>query len=212
MPATLIPQVTMPRIVSPVRSARPLRTDHYCITVSQYHRMISDGYFADDDRVELLEGQLVNKMSKKPPHSTACTALITLFTRFVPDDWLVRMQEPITLDTSEPEPDLALVRGTLPDFKENHPTPIQSGLIVEVADTSLARDEGVKQIMYARNQISTYWIVNLVDQRVQVYREPTAATESPKYSIRKDYYPGSVITVEIDGVSVGSIRVEDILN
>ena len=70
MPATLIPQVTMPRIVSPVRSARPLRTDHYCITVSQYHRMISDGYFADDDRVELLEGQLVNKMSKKPVMTT----------------------------------------------------------------------------------------------------------------------------------------------
>ena len=112
--------------------------------VSQYHRMIAAGILADDDPLELLEGWLVPKMVKNPAHSTARHVATKALEQAVPPGWHVRSQEPITLDDSEPEPDIAVVRGDPGQYARSHPGPRDVALVVEVADASLVRDRSLK--------------------------------------------------------------------
>ena len=100
--------------------------------------------------------------------------------------WYVRIQAPITLSDGEPEPDLALVRGDRRDYLQHHPGPGDVVLVVEVADTSLARDRGIKKQTYAHAGIPAYWIVNLLERQIEVYTEPSGAAATPDYAQRRD--------------------------
>ncbi len=154
-------------LVSPHELRRISRTD--------YHRMAELGILAADEQVELLAGQIVQKMPKGPRHSALCKCLEKQLERLLGDQVLVRVQDPIQLDPdSEPEPDLAVVQPDRHFYAAGHPTPEQIYLIIEVADTTIARDLGVKAQLYAAAGIKDYWVVNVATQQLHIFREPQA--------------------------------------
>lgn len=209
MPATRTPPAVRPSVLAPKSNAS--EDEIYRISVSQYHRMIDRGIIAANEPVELLEGYLVKTMSRKPPHCHAVRQLNRWFGRHLPDEWLHSCQGAMTVDTSEPEPDLVVMRGPEERYRGRHPGPDDVGLVIEVAETSLAYDEGIKLTIFARNRIPAYWVVNLTDGRIQVYTGPTGRDDAPTYSTRQDYELGSSIPVVLDGQHIGSIRTDDIL-
>lgn len=196
--------VTLPRSVIP---AEPV----YRLTVAQYHTAIDAGVFSEGDPIELLEGLLVQKMSKSPPHVVALARLLRAITALAPAGWSVRSQDPITLGDGEPEPDLAVVRGAIDDYLAAHPTPPDIGLVVEVADSSLDRDRGIKLRSYARASLPEYWIVNLVDRCIEVYTSPDAAASTPTYRTRTTAGPGDSLELTLRGAACGRLRVDDLL-
>jgi Uma2 family endonuclease len=117
----------------------------------------------------------------------------------------------VTGETSEPEPDVAVVRGNRRDYLERHPEPRETGILVEVPDSTLRHDRGFKKRIYARDRTPVYWIVNLVDRQVEVYTDPTGPADVPDYRQRQDYKPGEDVPVVIDGQEVGRIPVAELL-
>ena len=119
-------------------------------SVDEYHRMIDAFVFATDDRFELLEGWITAKMSKNPPHEGTTSLVHELLRPQLPAGLHIRIQSAITTADSEPEPDLAIVRGSARDFLSRHPGPADIVLVLEVADASLGRDRLHKARIYAR--------------------------------------------------------------
>ena len=180
-------------------------------SVEEYHQMIRAGILDENDNVELIEGYVVNKMSRNPPHDTAIRILSKHLERLLPPGWDYRAQSAITLSDSEPEPDLAVVRGDERTYSNRHPGPADLGLVVEVSDTSLAFDQNDKVRIYARAGIETYWIINLVDRQVEVYTQPTGPTALPAYARRDDVPLGGSVSLLLDGVVIAALAVRDLL-
>lgn len=181
------------------------------LSVEQYHQMIEAGILTADDKVELLEGWLVSKMAKKPPHSAATTLTRDALIALLPAGWYVPSQEPVTFADSEPEPDLMIVRGAARDYLDRHPSPQDVVLVIEVADTTLARDRKLKKRIYARAGIPIYWIVNLRARRVEVYSAPTADEVSASYQNQHYYGVADELPVLIEGCEIGRIKAGDLL-
>jgi Uma2 family endonuclease len=180
-------------------------------SVDQYHEMIRAGIFGDDDPVELLEGWLVAKMPKNPPHGAVTVLLLQALQRILPEGWFVRPQEPVTTAESEPEPDTAVIRGDCRDYVTRHPGPEDAALVIEVADSSVQRDSVLKKRIYARAGVPVYWIVNLQAVRVEVYTSPSGPTEAPDYAERQYFAGSEQIPVSLDGRLVGHIPAQSIL-
>jgi Uma2 family endonuclease len=180
------------------------------LSVDQYHAMLRGGILTEDDPVELLEGWLVTKMPKNPPHRVATRLTLKALEKIVPAGWYVDAQEPITLETSEPEPDVTVVRGETRDYHDHHPGPGDLALIVEVADTTLARDRGSKKRAYARARIPVYWIVNLPENHLEVYTQPSGQAEEPDYRQRQDYGLDESVPLLVAGQEVGSLPVREL--
>jgi Uma2 family endonuclease len=179
------------------------------MSVEQYHAIIQAGILTEDDQVELLEGWLIPQMTKNPPHRMAVRLIHDALARLTPVGWYVDAQEPITLADSEPEPDISVVRGDTRQYWDRHPGAAEVALVIEVADATLQRDRGIKRSIYARAGIAVYWIVNLLERRVEVYTEPTA--ESANYQQRHDYGLDSAVPVFIDGQQIGVLSVRELL-
>jgi Uma2 family endonuclease len=156
------------------------------LTVDQYHELIRIGSLTDDDRVELLEGSLVRRMRKSPTHSMATRLTLKVLESLALVDSYVEVHGPITLQESEPEPDVAVVRGDPCQYPDRHPGAQDVALIVEVADLSLQRDRTLKKRLYAQASIPVYWIINLSDRQLEVYTEPSGPAEEPDYRQRQD--------------------------
>jgi Uma2 family endonuclease len=143
------------------------------LTIADYHRLGEAGILGEDDRVELLEGQLVDMSPIGPRHALAVDALTELLLPAVAGRAHVRVQNPITLDSgSEPQPDLAVVRRPWSGYPRAHPGPADILLLIEVADSSLELDLGAKRAIYARAGIAEFWIVDLTTDTVLVHRDP----------------------------------------
>jgi Uma2 family endonuclease len=181
------------------------------LTVDQYHAMIREGILTDDDPVELLEGWLVAKTSKNPRHRVATRRLRLALERILPAGWYVEAQEPITTPDSEPEPDVAVIRGETRDYLDRHPGPEDLARVVEVADTTLERDRNSKKRLYARASIGVYWILNLADNQLEVYSEPSGPAETPDYARRQDYALADEVPFLVAGVEVGRLPVRELL-
>ena len=151
------------------------------LSVRQYHDMLRTGILGEEDPVELLDGWLVTKMTKSPRHSAATRRVRRALEQIIPTRWNVRSQDVITLAASEPEPDAVVVRGEDRDYVDRHPGPTDVALVVEVADASLQRDRVFKRRLYAQAGIPAYWIVNLVEGRVEVYTDPSGPANQPDY-------------------------------
>jgi Uma2 family endonuclease len=163
----------------------PLPLDFYRMTVDEYERLAAAGIL-DDPRVELIDGYLVRKMTKKPRHVVVTERLRRLLDPIVPVGWHIRQEQPIRIpDFDEPEPDIAVVRGNLDDYASRHPGPSDVGLLIEVAEASLPRDQHQKLAAYARAAIPFFWIINLVDERVEVYS--TSDPNTGHYQSRSDF-------------------------
>lgn len=148
-------------------------------TLDEYHRMGDLGILTPEDQVELLEGLLVEKMNQRPIHGYMVRRLNELFLRSLPDGWLCQCQLPITTLDSEPEPDVAIVRGNHADFRERHPCSSDCELVIEVADTSLAKDR-LKAAIYAAGGVREFWIVNIPDRIIERYSFSLPGTVKPE--------------------------------
>ena len=147
-------------------------------TRAAYDRLIEVGVFQPGDPVELLGGELVVAEPQSSPHYTAiCLAADALRAAFGLG-WQIRTQGPIALDDeSEPEPDVAVAYGGVRDYSREHPA--RPVLVVEVAMSSLSLDRNHKGSLYARARLDDYWIVNVVDRVLEVYRQPSVDASAP---------------------------------
>jgi len=144
----------------------------------EYDRLIEVGFFRPGDPVELLGGHLIVAEPQGSRHFAAVRAAEEALRRAFGPGWEVRGQGPLALDDeSEPEPDLAVVPGTFRDYQAGHPS--QPVLVVEVSESSLALDREHKGSLYARAGLPDYWIVNLPDRVLEVYRDPEPLAAAP---------------------------------
>lgn len=143
-------------------------------SVDEYRRLGEVGVLSPDDRVELLEGWIVEKKNQRPIHGFTVRWLDDWLRNHLTEGLLVQCQLPITTQLSEPEPDLAVIRGRHTDFRNRHPSGADCELVIEVADSSLAKDRA-KASIYAGDGVREYWIVNLVDLQLERYRLASAA-------------------------------------
>jgi Uma2 family endonuclease len=181
------------------------------LSVDQYHELIDSGKLTEDDPVELIEGMLVFKMPKNPPHAAITGIISDLLAGLLGTRWHYRNQEPITLLDGEPEPDGAVVTGTRGEYLERHPGPNDLALVIEVADSTLERDRGIKLRSYARAGIGCYWIVNLIDRQIEVYTQPDAAANPPRYANCEIFKTGDWVPVLVKGQELSRLSVEQIL-
>lgn len=148
-------------------------SDVYRLTVETYDRMIEQGLFDEDERVELLDGILIKTSPKGVRHANAIRRIDQKIDELLGDTVIFSAQDPIRLDDfSEPEPDIVLLKPPIETYDERHPEPDDIFLIIEIADTSLERDRA-KALNYARNSIPQYLILNLVSNEVEEYLEPS---------------------------------------
>ena len=149
----------------------------YRWTRQAFEKLAEAGLVEPDARLELIDGEILQKMTPQSSQHATAVLLATKALRsfFSPPDYTIRVQLPLALDSySEPEPNLAAVEGRIDDYVEAHLS--TAVLVVEVADASLAFDRTRKAALYARAGISEYWIVNLLDSMLEVYRHPEGST------------------------------------
>ena len=145
------------------------------ISAQDYHQMAEAGILLPDERVELLEGRIIKMAAKGTAHSAAVSRIEHLLRERLSSRVLLRFQDPIRLDDySEPEPDVAVVRPDPMYYEDHHPTPAEVFLLIEVADTSLKFDCETKALAYARSGIAEYWVLDVSDRKLHVYRVPSA--------------------------------------
>jgi Uma2 family endonuclease len=174
-------------------------------SVDEYHRMIQTHVLKENDPVELLEGWIVLKMPRTPPHDVLIDLAADAIRPVLPPEWRLRIQSAITTDDSEPEPDLAVVRGPARRYLLQHPTPAEVAILMEVSASSLDYDRDVKGPIYARAGIAVYWIINLVDARIEVYSDPLAGA----YGRREDFSDPATVPIVIAGQKVADVPVRD---
>ncbi|GIX47751.1 MAG: hypothetical protein KatS3mg131_1962 [Candidatus Tectimicrobiota bacterium] len=142
-------------------------------TVAEYHKMAEAGILGEDDRVELIEGEIVAMAPIGSRHAACVDRLNRLFSQRTGERAIVRVQNPVRLgEHSEPQPDVALLRPRPDFYAAEHPGPEDVLLVVEVAETSAAPDRAVKVPLYARFGIPEVWLVDLAAAQVEVYRQP----------------------------------------
>ena len=142
------------------------------LTVREFYRAVEKGIFRDDERLELIRGEVVAMSPQKSRHAAAVDRTEAALQTAFPNAYF-RSHSPIALDeVNEPEPDLAIVAGVVSDFDLKHPSPADVLLVVEVADTTLRKDRTLKAELYAEFGVPEYWIVNLVDDRLEIFRNP----------------------------------------
>jgi Uma2 family endonuclease len=141
-------------------------------TITEYHRLADLDFFTEDDRVELIKGEIIKMAAKGKAHSVCNTRLYRELFKLLEEKATIRGQEPIIINDSEPEPDLTIVKNTPDDYFLNHPITSDIFLIIEVADSSLKYDQEVKLFLYSEAGISDYWIFNLMDYYLECYSDP----------------------------------------
>ena len=174
--------------------------------VDQYYRLAEAGVLQPDDRVELIEGEIIRMPPIGSPHAARVKRISYVLRSVFERRAIVSVQDPVRLDDfSEPVPDVAILKPREDFYAAHHPTPEDVLLIVEVSDSSTFTDRNVKVPLYARAQIPEVWLVNLPKQVIEVYSEPAEG----KYQKAVTFNPGEVLTSPT--VANLSLRVEEII-
>jgi Uma2 family endonuclease len=171
------------------------------LSVEEYHRL--DEYNENGRRTELIRGIVIEKMSKSPLHAAVAKRLYDLIHAMLPSGFVVQREDPLTLADSEPEPDVAVVRGTEAEFFKSHPTTAE--LVIEVAVSSPALDRE-NASLYAEAGVKEYSIVLAAEQRIEVYRRP----ENGRYQEMQVFAAGE--TVECGSVPAVRIAVSGLFS
>jgi Uma2 family endonuclease len=166
-------------------------------TVADYHRMIEAGILSDR-QVELLAGEIYEMTPEGPPHSFYGGSLADYFRECLGKRALVREARPITLANSEPEPDIAIVQGTWADYRYRHPGPEEIFLVLEVSESSLAKDLEQKTGVYAAANIPEYWVLDIAAQRLIVFRNPVGAN----YQSRQEFQIGTISPLAFPEITI----------
>lgn len=199
------------------RPELPVAADRlHRITFDVYSKMGQLGLIAKADRVVLIDGLLVKKMTKGPRHTFVVQNVVDLLEGLGLEGLYVRKEDPIALPNGPdghddaPEPDVVLARGSKQDYRDHHPGSGEIALIVEVSDTTL-RDDRSLLARYAWAGIPVVWIVNLNDGTIEVYETPLAAVDDPRYGDCRVRGDGDEVEVTADGQVLGRVRVSDVL-
>ena len=183
------------------------RAQIHRFTVDQYHTLIAKGILTTADRVELLEGYVVQKWPNDPPHDGTLQLVEDAVRRFPTTGLCGRVKMAVTLAQSEPEPDFVLARGSVGSYLTHHPAAADVVLLVEVATASVATDREFKLPIYAAAGVAVYWIVNVVERQIEVFEAPSGDA----YAKSKIFRPGDTVPISVDGVAVGTIPVVELL-
>jgi Uma2 family endonuclease len=155
----------------------------YCWSVDEYERLVDAGIFPPGTRAELIDGEVYEMSPQGSKHATTLSLMHQALQARFGEGHVIRVQSPMRIPGSgEPEPDVAVVLGAPRDFLEAHPS--SAVLVVEVSDTTLRFDRTAKLALYARAGIPEYWIVNLIDRVIEVYRDPAGDTYSSKTTLK----------------------------
>jgi Uma2 family endonuclease len=180
-------------------------------STARYDRMVETGLLTSEDKVELLENYVVLKMPRNPVHDGTIQLIGRRLLGALPREWDLRCQLTVALPDSRPEPDFAVARGDARTYLPRHPTPADVGLLIEVANTSILRDQRDKARIYARANVVCYWIVNLEDRRIEVHTQPSGPGDSPAYASVVNFASGDAVPLVLDGTTVANIPVTDLL-
>jgi len=155
--------------------------------VDEYHRLIETGILTTDEKVELLEGQIIHMSPQRPPHAATTQRAANYLSRLLTDQAYIRVQLPITLPpNSEPEPDIAVVRIDDREYFDHHPTVDEIFLLVEVAKTTLKSDCLTKALTYAKAKIPEYWVLGVEERQVHVFRKPVGEVYQQEIILNED--------------------------
>jgi Uma2 family endonuclease len=194
----------------PAMAAHEVKTRRF--TRLEYERLIHLGIFRPGEPIELLAGELIVAEPQGAAHYTAISKTARALGAVFGAGWVVRTQGPIGLDDdSEPEPDVAVVPGDVDDYRAAHPA--SAVLTIEVSESSLEIDRERKGSLYARAGLADYWIVNLVDRVLEVYRVPTSDSSAPfgwRYARRDVLGPAEVVSPV--AMPTATVRVVDLLS
>lgn len=142
-------------------------------TVAEYYKMAEVGILDAEDRVELIQGEILKMSPINSPHAKIVSRLHRILNAILGESAIVRSQNPIHIDDySEPEPDLAVVEFQEEEYEDQHPRPTEVYLLIEVADSTLYRDQKIKLPLYAEAGIPEVWILDVAKKTVEVYTEP----------------------------------------
>lgn len=156
-------------------------------TVDEYYKMAEVGILTPEDKVELINGEIIRMSPSNSEHANAIDILAKKLIIGIGDKAVVRVQNPVSIDkSSEPEPDIAIAVNRQEGYRQNHPQPKNIILVVEVSDSTLHFDREVKMLLYAEAGIPEYWIVNLQDEQVEVFRKPVKEQYSQKQILFKE--------------------------
>jgi Uma2 family endonuclease len=170
-----------------------------------YEELVRLDVFGPEDRIELLNGKLITMAPQKTAHAISYNLARKYLDRVFESGFDVRPQFPLVLDDrSEPEPDVAVVRGEVRDYSDHHPTAADTVLLVEVSDSSLDYERTDKLAAYARGGVPEYWILNLVDRVLEVYRKPAGDSYGEKRTLGADD-PVAPLGCEDQAVSVSDL-------
>ena len=184
----------------------------YRIGRERFERMVAADFLAGDRAVFLWEGRLVRQMKAGHTHFITVALLYQTVLAMLAPGWTAIQEQPVAIDESSlPEPDLAIIRGSLRDYLQRRPNALDLGLLIEVADSSLPQARRGKLRVYAQARLPHYWIVNIPERRVEAYESPINRPEGPGFAIRRDYGQGQEVPVILDGRQVGTIAVDEIL-
>jgi Uma2 family endonuclease len=186
-------------------AAIPSAPTPYRFTRAEYYRIWESGCFSNK-RVELLDGEIITMPPQNPPHAGTTSHLTSLLFRLLSSSVTIRAQLPIVLnDYSEPEPDVAICRLDLDNYRHEHPKASDILLLIEVAQSSLAYDRRRKTAAYATSGIPEYWIINLVDNRIEIFSDPDLVAQ--RYRQERLVFRGDTLTLP----GGASLAVGDIL-
>ncbi|HEY9857863.1 MAG TPA: Uma2 family endonuclease [Candidatus Obscuribacterales bacterium] len=178
--------------MAPITAVTPKR-----FTLEEYHQLIELGFLTENDRIELIRGELMQMVAKGTAHTVCTTRLIQQLIVLLQSNAVVRSQEPILLfPNSEPEPDVVIARNRSDDYLSSHPQPIDILLVAEVSDSTLKYDQEVKLALYAESRIEHYWIFNLVVSCLEVYRQPYQDSQGNfGYAQKQILLPNTTVTI-----------------
>jgi Uma2 family endonuclease len=170
------------------------------VTVEQYHRMAEAGVLAPDARVELIEGEIVDMAAMKSRHASIVNELVERAVLAARGHAKVTCQTPLRLSsTSEPEPDLMLLKRRADNYAGSHPTAADVLLLIEVSDITLAYDRGIKIPLYAKHGVTEVWIVDLENNLVRFFRNPVGESYT---DITATETPGATPVVALPGLTL----------
>jgi Uma2 family endonuclease len=191
-----------------VNMALPVSARRRLFTTEEYEQMIRAGILREDDRVELLRGEILEMAPIGLRHSACVSRLSKLLERTVGERAIVWVQNPVLLpDHSMPQPDVTLLRWRDDFYARSRPIPQDVLLLVEVADTSLVLDRTAKVPLYAQAGIPEMWLVNLIEDTIEVYRQP----QGQQYARVSTVGRGQSLAFALPGMPEVSLRVDDIL-
>ena len=180
------------------------------ITVDDYHRMIETGILTTEDRVELLEGEIVEKERKTPQHCYLIMCFSKWLRHAVSPGWLLLRPAIITLADSEPEPEYLFARGPHRRYAKRHPHAEDVGLAIEMGTESLDVKRNIKARIYAAAGIPTYWIFDVSARVVEVYSQPKAG-RNPQYKNARTYDRTEKLPLILDGKKVADLPLRELL-